>query len=145
MAISELPIGLALLFCDTLIEDIRTRKKSLIGLYTQIIVTQFPYTHPNLNIFVSVTGCTSQNFPCKLRCEKAADGKCILEVTCQLNANSPQDVVDLAITLKQIQFPSPGRYSIKLIVDDVPIMMRPLKLILKNQKSSTPPPRHDNP
>ena len=139
MTYSELPIGLALILCDNIIEDIRTRKKSMIGIFSQIYADSFPYTLPSLNILVSLTDCLG-DFPCTLVCEHVEDRKTVFSVNCGITAKSPQDVVDVVVTMKAVTFPMPGRYSIKVVVDDIPIMMRPLTLFAKAAKSV--PPRH---
>lgn len=138
MVLSELPIGLALIVCDNIIEDIRSRKKSMIGLFSQIHAESFPYTHPSLNMLVSFTGCIG-DFPCTIVCEHVEDHKVIFSVNCGISAKSPIDVVDVVIAMKAVTFPVPGRYSIKAVVDDIPIMMRPLMIFAKTAK--TVPPR----
>ena len=138
MTPSELPIGIALLPCDNIIEDIRTRKKSMIGIFSQIHAESFPYTMPSMNILVSMTGCIGE-FPCTLVCEYVGDHTQIFNVNCAISAKSPMDVVDVVITMKSITFPMPGRYSLKVMVDDIPIMMRPLSVFTKAAK--TVPPR----
>ena len=88
MTYSELPIGLALILCDNIIEDIRTRKKSMIGIFSQIYADSFPYTLPALNILVSMTGCVS-DFPCTLVCEHVEDRKTVFSVNCGITAKPP--------------------------------------------------------
>ena len=138
MSPSELPIGIALIPCDNIIEDIRTRKKSMIGIFSQIHADSFPYTMPAMNILVSMTGCIGE-FPCNLICERIDDRKQIFNVNCDISAKSPLDVVDVVISMKAITFPMPGRYSLKVVVDEIPIMMRPLTVFAKIVK--TVPPR----
>lgn len=144
MPFRDLPIGLALIPCDTLIEDVRTKKKSLIGLFSQILTDSFPYTHPSLNLLVSLTGCVGST-PCTIVCEKSDDKQKIVDVLCQINAKSPMDVVDMVINLKSLVFPAPGRYDLKVLVDRIPVMMRPIKVLSKVKPPSVPPmPPSDN-
>ena len=51
----ELPIGIGLIPCDTLIEDRLTGKKSLIGVIGAIRVTKFPCVYPAFHLLVSLT------------------------------------------------------------------------------------------
>ena len=134
---SELPIGIALIICDNIIEDIRTRKKSMIGIFSQIYANSFPYTLPSMNILVSLTDCIGE-FPCTLMCEREEDRKTIFSVNCGIAAKAPNDVVDLVIAMKAITFPTPGRYNIKVIVDGIPIMRRQLTVLAKTVKTVPP-------
>ena len=65
---SELVMGLALILCDTIIEDSVTGKKSLIGLFSQIHAPKLPCIHQSMNILVSVTG-GQGTYPCQIVCE----------------------------------------------------------------------------
>jgi len=122
---SELPIGLALLVCDTVIEDRRTLKKSLVGLFSQINVGHLPYVHPGLFLFVSLTGGTGE-YPCEILCEHVDSAEKVFALTCKVAFKSPYDVAELVFALRSLRFTQPGRYWIKVLVEGMPLMMRPL-------------------
>ncbi len=128
MKLNELPMGLALLLSENLIEDARTGRKSLIGMITRLEAERFPYTSPPLYVMISVTGCTG-DFPCSLVCEEVATGREILNVNCGVQANSPFDVIDMYVSFKSLHFPAPGRYTFRVLADGVPIMVRPVPVL----------------
>jgi len=52
----ETPMGLALVVCDTIIEDKLTGKKTLVGLFDRLQTSRLPCVHPAMTVFVSLTG-----------------------------------------------------------------------------------------
>ena len=55
MSDQPIPSGVAIVVCDLIIEDKLTSKKSLIGIFNQIGAQSFPYRHPQICVFVSLT------------------------------------------------------------------------------------------
>jgi hypothetical protein len=136
MSYSEMPIGLALISCDTVIEDRRTNKKSLIGLFGQLNVRRFPYVHPSLSLFVSMTGGTGEH-ACEVLCSNDSLAKPLFSVKGKIKFDHPQQVIDMVFQLQAIRFPLADTYWIKVVVDEVPLMMRPL-VVVQLQKPSEP-------
>ena len=102
--LNELPVGIGLIPCENVIEDIRTRKKSIIGIISKICADNFPFTVQSLNILISLTGCTS-DFPCRLKCVHEESRKEILNVKCNIHSTSVHDVVEVLVTFKTLKFP----------------------------------------
>jgi hypothetical protein len=147
---SELPIGLALLVCDTVIEDRRTLKKSLVGLFSQINVGKLPYVHPGLFLFVSLTGGTGE-YPCEIVCEHVDSAEKVFALKCKVAFKTPYDVAELVFALRALRFTQAGRYWIKVLVEGMPLMMRPLVVTCRppapppgatdaGQRPAAPPP-----
>jgi hypothetical protein len=141
MSPSELPIGLALLVCDTVIEDRRTMKKSLIGLFSQINVNKLPHVHPALCLFISLTGGTGE-YPCEVICEHMDNAEKVFALKCKVAFKTPYDVAELVFSLRSLRFQQPGRYWIKVVIDSMPLMMRPLQV---SQRQAPPPPPTPSP
>ncbi len=120
----ETPMGLALVLCDTIIEDRATGKKSLIGLFDRLGSSQFPCMHPHLSILVSLTSGKGK-YPCEILCthvdgDKAFGGKGEIEL------KSPHQVVDIAFNFHGVRFPKPGIYNLQFLCDGFPVMTRRL-------------------
>ncbi len=135
MSYSEMPIGLALISCDTVIEDRRSGKKSLIGLFGQLNVRKLPYVHPSLSLFVSMTGGTGEH-ACEVLCSSTSLDHPVFSVKGKIKFEHPQQVIDMVFQLQSIRFPLADTYWIKVIVDEVPLMMRPLSVV-QHQKPAT--------
>ena len=127
MAALETPMGLALVVCDTIIEDKLTGKKTLVGLFDRIQAGRFPCVHPAMTVFVSITGGRGK-YPCEVVCRHQDEESVAFSAKGHVALPSPQAVVDLVFRLNGVRFPKPGAYWLHFKVDDVPIMMRQLTL-----------------
>lgn len=134
---SEVPIGTALIVCDTIIEDKLTNKKSLIGLFGQIHAPRTPCLQQSMAMLVSLTGGNGE-YPCEIICQHASTETPVFKLSKQIKFESPLQVMDLVFQLKNVQFPLPDQYWLKVLIDDVPIMMRPLTVIPKSQAKDSP-------
>lgn len=135
-AYSELPVGLSLIVCDTIIEDKLTSKKSLIGLFGRINVRSLPVVHPSMSLLITLTG-GNGTYPMEVQCTHAELDAPVFSVTCDVKCDSPMQVLELVFQLKNIRFPLPDYYWIKVLIDGVPIMMRPLQVVAR-PASETP-------
>ena len=138
MSNSELVMGLALILCDTIIEDSVTGKKSLIGLFSQIHAPKLPCVHQSMNILVSVTG-GQGTYPCQIVCEHPELERPVFGLDCTLKFENPFQVVDLVFQLKAVRFPLPGKYEIKVIIDGVPELIRPLIVSVRKDMAQKSP------
>ena len=135
--LNELPIGIGLIPCDNVIEDFRTRKKSIIGIISKINADSFPFTAQSLNVLISLTGCT-EDFPCRLKCVHDETRQEIFNIQCDIKASSVNDVVDVQISFKTLKFPEPGSYTLSVVVEGIPIMFRTIKVVERVRKPVPP-------
>jgi hypothetical protein len=119
----ETPMGLALLLCDTIIEDKVTGKKTLVGLFDRIQSGRFPCVHPTMTIFVSITGGRG-SYPCEVVCRHQDNDTVSFSAKGQVSLPDPRTVVDLVFRMNGVRFAKPGAYWLHFKVEDVPIMMR---------------------
>ena len=144
MAAAEMPMGLALVICDTIIEDKTTGKKSLIGIFDRIQAATFPCTHPAMSIFVSLTGGRGK-YPCEIVCRHGESSVMAFSAKGNIAMRDPGQVVDLLFQVKGVHFAQPGTYTVHFMVDEMLIMLRPLFITklepLKEKRAEgTPPP-----
>jgi len=123
-------MGLALILCDTIIEDRATGKKSLIGLFSQIHAPKLPCIHQSMMMLVSVTGGQGA-YPCEIVCEHPQLEQPVFKLDCALKFENPFQVLDMVFQLKAVRFPLAGKYEIKVIIDGVPELIRPLMVMPK--------------
>lgn len=135
----ELPIGIGLIPCDTLIEDRLTGKKSLIGVIGAIRVTKFPCVYPAFHLLVSLTS-GNGSYPCTLQLVSESKNEVIFSGNGTLKFNNPTQVVDLVFLLQRLHFNYPDTYWIKFLIDGEPLMTRPIRVdLLKPPAEQTPP------
>ena len=136
----ELPIGIGLIPCDTLIEDRLTGKKTLVGIIGSIRVTKFPCIYPSFHLLVSLTS-GNGNYPCTLEVVSESRNTVIFSGKGNLKFTDPTQVIDLVFVLKRIHFNYPDTYWIKFSVDGEPLMTRPLRVsLMEPPEDSIAPP-----
>jgi hypothetical protein len=134
MPARETPLGLSLLMCDTIIEDKHTGKKTLVGLFDRVHARRFPCVHPYMCVFVSLTGARGR-FPCEVVCRHQDSHTVALSAKGEVTMRDPRQVVDLVFRLSGVTFPKPEMYWLNFVIDEMPIMMRPL-FVVESGKSS---------
>ena len=125
----EVPIGIGLIPCDTLIEDRITGKKTIVGVIGAIRVSHFPCIYPSFHLLVSLTGGNGV-YPCLLQVVSESKDEVVFSGNGELTFRQPNQVVDLVFLLRHIQFNYPDTYWIKFLVDGEPLMTRPLQVPL---------------
>ncbi|MBI4834318.1 MAG: hypothetical protein HY811_05830 [Planctomycetes bacterium] len=117
------PIPLAMIICDSVIEDRITGKKSLIGIFNNIAVAQFPCQHPSINVFFTLTEGIGEYQGC-LRCVKLDTNEIIININGPIPFPNRLATVEFNFELKNIRFPTEGQYVFELLCDDQPVISR---------------------
>ena len=127
------PSALALIICDTVIDDKVTNKKSLIGIFNNIHADKFPCIHPVMNIFLSLTE-GHGDYDCSLVCVKEDDSQDIVKMSGSLKFNSPLSVVEAKFEIRGMVLPEPGTYRFDFLCGDVPVVTRKFNVIKLERK-----------
>lgn len=117
------PTPLAMIICDTVIEDRLTGKKSLIGIFNNISVQKFPCQHPTLNVFFALTEGIGEYKGC-LRCVKLDTNEAIMNLNGPLPFPNRLATVEFNFELKNVVFPSEGQYIFELLCDEQLVISR---------------------
>jgi hypothetical protein len=113
------PKCLAVIICESVVEDLRTRNKSILNAYNVISAPKFPTTHDRMTVFVSLTegrGPADTRFV--LLRDSQSGQEQILEVRGKVKFPNPVAVVDLVVDLRNVPVPGPGPYAMQVWVDD---------------------------
>lgn len=135
------PQCLALILCDSVIEDARTRNKSLINMFNGILTNAVPVRHDKLCAFTAFTGGRGR-VPISLRlCFDKEYDKDLLRLGGNVDfpRDNPQGVVDMVFEIRGFVFPHFGNYSFEVTCDDVPLMIRRFSVTESNNPFLTPP------
>ncbi|MBU1783832.1 MAG: hypothetical protein KJ995_05460 [Candidatus Omnitrophica bacterium] len=132
------PIPLAMIICDTVIEDKKTGKKSLIGIFDNINSPVAPCVHSRLNIFVSLTEGIGQ-YVGKMRCVQSDTNAVIFENTGEMIFKDRHQRIEFNFELYSLRFPEFGKYRFDFFCDDQPIIGRKFNVIKRQQDPNQPP------
>lgn len=114
---SCLPQVLAMIICDTVIDDRISNKKSLIGIFDAIGTTHLPCVINELHVYVTLTEGRGRK-QITIRCVKAADNEVLFSTTQRIEFPDPLAVVELNVGFCGCEFPEPGEYRFQLLVND---------------------------
>ncbi|MFA5794580.1 MAG: hypothetical protein WC980_05875 [Candidatus Brocadiia bacterium] len=133
------PVPLAMVICDTVIDDRLTGKKSLIGLFNNINTSVLPCRHPSMTIFCALTDGTGQ-YQGVLRCQHLASGKMIMELKGPIPFPNPLATVEFHFEVRNIVFPEAGQYIFELQCDDQLVISRKFNVTKMDPPKNQPPP-----
>lgn len=111
------PNSLALVICDMVIDDRETHKKTLVGIFSDIGAGKFPFRHPELHVFVSLTDGNGA-YRARLECRHRDSNERVFEVKGDIHFDNPNQVVDINFALRGIIFNKPGIHNFDFYCDD---------------------------
>ena len=117
------PEALAMIICDTVMDDRRTNKKILVGTFNNITAKIFPAMHQEMHIFIVLIG-GHGSYEGVLRCIHAKSNKPIMELPGRIEFQSPLAVIEIDFALKHLAFPEDGNYVFELCCDNEIIKAR---------------------
>lgn len=121
------PVQIALVLCDNVYHD-RSGKRALIGLFSRIMAANFPATHPQMCVFVSLTE-IRPNTRCKLDIVDAETDEPVIAMEGPLPVEtSPLDVCEIDFQLRNVVFRHPGTYYIRFWGNDQILAQRPFSI-----------------
>lgn len=123
MAQKPRPLPLAMLICDSIIDDRKTGKKSIIGMFNNINSDKVPCVHHRLNVFLSLTEGIGE-YDGKLRCVSVADEKTVFQMEAPLRFQNPHQVLDFNFELNGLKFPEYGEYRFEFLCGEIPVISR---------------------
>jgi hypothetical protein len=134
MADAPVPTLLAMLLCDTVIQDVQTTKKSLIGIFTQVNAFQFPI-QINVTMFARLTDAEGK-YRFRLDVVNLTENKQIfsLPTPADLEAESQLSFAELVLQVQGLPIPSPGKYEFQLWGNDAYLGRTTMEAVLFKQQ-----------
>jgi len=118
----EMPICVALVLCDLVIEDRRTGNKSLIGLFHGISANALPAVHSRLFLVASVTsGRGPWTFAFRIT---SPGGQELMRMEDTVQFPDPLEVHDLVVEVRSLPVEEEGVYHVDFLLDGTPTMAR---------------------
>ncbi|MCP9439864.1 MAG: hypothetical protein NNA20_10790 [Nitrospira sp.] len=111
------PTVQAFLVCDHVIEDSLTKKKSVIGIFTHLQASVFPFHHQHMGLYFCLTDVEgTHQFDIDLVCLNNEQLVCRAVLPNILIGDRLQ-ISDFGINIPSLIVPSPGRYEFRLKMD----------------------------
>ncbi|MBI4613226.1 MAG: hypothetical protein HY720_06405 [Planctomycetes bacterium] len=130
----ELPELLAIMVCETVIRDERSKNISLIGTFNAILAPSFPCRHDRLHVYVSITnGRGAYNGEIRLT-HYGEQMETLLKAEGNLQMDDPNDIYDLDFEFRGVVFPRPGKYTFEFAANGRMIGSRPF--LVKEERSA---------
>lgn len=131
------PVLLAILTCDTVIDDRITNKKSLIGLFNQIAARDLPVQHGELHLFVSLTDGRGTAGG-EVRVVKSDTNETLAEMSGLIEFPDPMAVLELDFAIHDVVFPEEGEYRFQFYCNGVLLGERKFVVIVDDSEPDEP-------
>ena len=113
-----IPYPLAMVVCDGIWRDPYTGKLTLIGTFSVIGGVDFPFVHPILSVYVSLTDGQGK-FPIKLQLVDVDELNApILELVQEISLSDPRQIAEMVFMAANVTFPKFGEFRLKLLAND---------------------------
>lgn len=122
------PIPLSMILCDMIIEDKKTSKKSLIGLFSTVTTAKVPCVLSRFGVFISLTEGIGE-YACVLRCSLAEDNTLVGETKGQVRFVDRREVVEISLEVNGLSFPRYGDYRFDLYCEEELLISRVVSLV----------------
>ena len=115
---------LSMVICDEVLEDKRTNKKSLIGLFNRINAVQFPARHTRgMHIYFALTNCHGK-YRTTLQYSFLKDLRVLGQIHGQISCEDPNAILECDFELVDVVFAHEGFYNFELLIEGVPLIER---------------------
>jgi hypothetical protein len=98
-----------MILCDQVITDVETNKKSLIGIFDQVVTASLPCMLHELHVYLSLTDGHGA-FHAAIVCVTEDEGEEIFRGETEVEFVSPLQTVELHFVFPHARFPRPGEY-----------------------------------
>ena len=117
------PKALAIIICDTIIDDRDTNKKTLVGVFNNISARKIPFKLPELHVFVSLIE-GKGDYKARLECRHRDSSTKVFEVQMDIRFDDPNQVAEINFGLQGAVFNQYGIHDFDFYCDDRIIISR---------------------
>ncbi|MGQ0612369.1 MAG: DUF6941 family protein [Planctomycetaceae bacterium] len=124
----------AVLICDQIIQEAMTNKKSLIGIFEDVHVTQFPCRYPRIAVYANLTDARG-SYSIEVRLIGAQDGAEVGRArTPPVTIESPLQTCEFALQIQNLVFQKPGLYEFQIHANDELLATKSFHVKLAKQR-----------
>ena len=107
------PVLIAFLVCDQIIEDAPTGKKTIVGVFDQIVADEFPVRHSPSSLYVKLIDCEG-DYESRIEFAQVSTQAILLEWTGTCSSPSRHEYTELVLSWPPLPLPDPGEYEFRL-------------------------------
>jgi hypothetical protein len=111
------PDVLALIICESVVEDARTHNKCILNAYNIINAFKFPCKQDRFTIFVALTNGHNKHH-ITTRITTQGQDKPLLKIEGEIDFKDPLQTVDMVFDMRGLPLPAPGIYVVEVVGDD---------------------------
>ena len=126
------PVLTPMLICDQAIREERTGKVSLIGIFDNILTTNFPMAHPGCAVYVKVTDAFG-DYDLSLDLVRLDDLQMLGQGKVQAKVADRLSTAEWVFNLNMLVFERPGRYEFRLSANGQHVASKTFDVIRWNQ------------
>lgn len=127
-----------MLVCDSIITEVHTNKKSLIGIFEEIATSQLPFRHGALSVYVKFTGALGE-YQFKLELVGLNHGDLIGRgIIGPLSVTDKLASYELVFNLKGLEFKYAGKYEFRIYAGDEIFGIKSFAVLYREPPTSPP-------
>ncbi len=130
---SPIPTLLAFIVCDTVIHDAGTQKKTLVGVFDQVLSAAAPFA-TNVGLYAKMVE-GSGPYTIKVRMVNLKDESPVMEISANANWDAPEDPLELGMNLRGLPIKDFGTYEFQLFANEIYLG----RAIVRANKLQVPP------
>ena len=111
------PVLVAMLVCDTAIQEGTSKKYTLVGVFSEINVQTFPAIHGTAWLYAKLIGCEGE-YSTKIDFVRVSDQRVLVSGEGKLIARDRQASVECVSNLPGLPLEIPGEYEFRLWMND---------------------------
>ncbi len=129
----------AMLVCDSIITEVGTNKKSLIGIFEDIASNKFPFRHESLSVYIKFTGAMGE-YVFRLELVELHTNESVGQGTVgPLNISDKLGSYELVFNLKGIVFKNAGKYEFRIYANDEIFGVKSFNVVDRPTPTPQPP------
>jgi len=129
------PIVSSILMCDSVITEAGTNKKSLIGVFNRIWASTLPAMHPNLWIFMEVTGIRGE-VPLTIKIKPAFGSEApIIEIEGRVRGQDHRAMAEISFHVPELPLMEFGDHLIEVLSGGHPCNSRRFAVTERKEQS----------
>jgi hypothetical protein len=128
------PIPLGMVICDMIIEDKKTGKKSLIGMFSNVSAPVVPCPLNRFGVYISMTEGIG-DYTCSLKCVRAGDNLMLGETRGGLKFEDRSHIVEIVLEITGLTIPEYGEYRLEFYCEEELLISRKFTVTSIGEKS----------